>query len=193
MTAWRPAVAAALLIAVGGLAGGVPAGAQAPPNPAAPLPAPPSPEQIARGRRLFDGSLPLVHGGPACAACHAAATVPAAGGTMGPDLTGVAQRIGREGLGAALQTLYFPTMYPLFAAHQLTPDEQTAIGAFLESTSGQPSRSVIATVVMAAGAAILCAGLFAVTGVLGRSRVRSVRRRRLPRSVRRVPGRGAAS
>lgn len=193
MSGLRPAIAAALLVAAGCLAAPAPAVAQVPPPPAGPPPAPPGPEQIARGRRLFDGSLPLARGGPPCAACHAAATVAAAGGTMGPDLTGVAERIGREGLGAALQTLFFPTMVPLFDVHQLTPEEQAALGAFLESTSGRPSPAVRATIAMAAGAAILCAGLFALTGALGRSRVRSVRRRRLSRPAPRVPGRGAAS
>jgi hypothetical protein len=101
---------------------------------------------------------------------------------MGPDLTGVTARMGPEGLASALQTLYFPTMYPLFAAHQLTPEEQTSIGAFLESTGGQTSHAVRTTIVIAIAAAILCAVLFAVTSLFGRSRVGSVRRRRLPRS-----------
>ena len=172
----------ALLLAVGGFATSPNRSEQPPPNPGAVLPANPTPEQIAHGRQLFDGSIPLARGGPACAACHAAATVPAAGGTMGPDLTGVTARMGPEGLASALQTLYFPTMYPLFAAHQLTPEEQTSIGAFLESTGGQTSHAVRTTIVIAIAAAILCAVLFAVTSLFGRSRVGSVRRRRLPRS-----------
>jgi mono/diheme cytochrome c family protein len=192
----RPALAAAFVVvltAAGCLSIATRAGAQPPPNPAGPLPLQPTPEQIAHGRRLFDGSIALARGGPACAACHAAASVPAAGGTMGPDLTGVTQRMGREGLASALQTLYFPTMYPLFAAHQLTPEEQTAIGAFLESTSGQTSHAARDTILIVVAAAILCAILFAVTGALGRSRVGSVRRTRLPRSAGRVPRRGATA
>ena len=172
----------ALLLALGSFASSPNPSAQPPPNFASVLPANPTSEQIARGRQLFDGSIPLARGGPACADCHAAATVPAAGGTMGPDLTGVTARMGPEGLASALQTLYFPTMYPLFAAHQLTPEEQTSIGAFLESTRGQTSHALRTTIVIAVAAAILCAVLFAVTGLFGRSRVGSVRRRRLPRS-----------
>jgi mono/diheme cytochrome c family protein len=186
-----PAMAIALLTAAGCLAEATRAGAQPPPNPAGSLPVQPTSDQIGHGRQLFDGSRPLSRGGPACSTCHAAATVPAAGGTIGPDLTGVTQRMGREGLVSALQTLYFPTMYPLYAAHQLTPAEQTAIGAFLESTSGQTSPAVRTTILMAAGAAILCGILFVITGALGRARIGSVRRRRLPRSARRLSRRGA--
>jgi mono/diheme cytochrome c family protein len=179
-----PAVAVAVLIAVGCPARATGAGAQPPPNPAGPLPVQPTSDQIAHGRQLFGGSIALSRGGPACSTCHAAATVPAAGGTIGPDLTGVTQRMGREGLVSALQTLYFPTMYPLYAAHQLTPEEQTAIGAFLESTGGQTPPAVRTTILMAGGAVILCGILFVITGALGRTRIRSVRRSRLPRSRR---------
>jgi mono/diheme cytochrome c family protein len=186
-----PAMAFAALMAVGCLAGATRAGAQPPPNPAGALPVQPTSDQIAQGRQFFDGSRPLSRGGPACSTCHAAATVPAAGGTMGPDLTGVTQRIGREGLASALQTLYFPTMYPLYAAHQLTPEEQTAIGAFLESTGGQTSPAMRTTMLMAAGAVVLCGILFVITGALGRTRIGSVRRSRLPRSARRLSRRGA--
>jgi mono/diheme cytochrome c family protein len=179
-----PAKASVVIIAAGCLAAATRAGAQPPPNPAGSLPVQPTSEQVGHGRQLFDGSMPLSRGGPACSTCHAAATVPAAGGTMGPDLTGVTQRIGREGLASALQTLYFPTMYPLYAAQQLTPEEQTAIGAFLQSTGGQTPPAVRTTVVMAAGAVLLCGILFVITAALGRGRIGSVRRRRLPRSAR---------
>jgi mono/diheme cytochrome c family protein len=173
----------AALLTLGGLASAASVAPQPRANAGAVLSANATSDQIARGRQLFDGSIRLARGGPACAACHAAATVPAAGGTMGPDLTGVTARMGPEGLASALQTLYFPTMYPLFAAHQLTPAEQGSIGAFLESTGGQTSHAVRDTISIAAGAAIGCAILFAVTGLLGRSRVSSVRRTRLPRST----------
>jgi mono/diheme cytochrome c family protein len=186
-----PAMAFAALMAVGCLAGATRAGAQPPPNPAGALPVQPTSDQIAQGRQFFDGSRPLSRGGPACSTCHAAATVQAAGGTMGPDLSGVTQRIGREGLASALQTLYFPTMYPLYAVHQLTPEEQTAIGAFLESTGGQTSPAMRTTMLMAAGAVVLCGILFVITGALGRTRIGSVRRSRLPRSARRLSRRGA--
>ncbi len=187
------AIAVAALVAAACVVVAARTAAQPPPNPAGPLPLQPTADQIARGRQLFDGTIPLARGGPACSSCHAAATVPAAGGTMGPDLTGVTARMGRDGLASALQTLYFPTMYPLFATRPLTPEEQTTIGAFLESTNGQASHTTRSTAVIAAGAVVLCVILFAVAGVLGRSRVSSVRRARLPRSTGRAPRRGATA
>jgi hypothetical protein len=44
---------------------------------------------------------------------------------------------------------------------------------------------------MAAGAVLLCGILFVITAALGRGRIGSVRRSRLPRSARRVSRRGA--
>lgn len=189
MTAIKAPCLVAALVTVGwiGSVAGV-ARDQPPPTSTGALRVQPTPEQIARGRDLFDGTIPLAQGGPACASCHAAATVPAAGGTMGPDLTGVTRLMGREGLASALQTLYFPTMYPLFAAHPLTPDEQASIGAFLDSTEGQTSRATRTTFEMGTTAIILCVIFFAGVGWLGRSRVSSVRHSRLDRLTRQAAG-----
>ena len=59
-----------------------------------------------RGRALFTGATPFRNGGPACVACHdeVALGVPG-GGTMGPDLTNVAARMGTLGVATALETL----------------------------------------------------------------------------------------
>ena len=110
---------------------------------------------------------------------------------MGPDLTGVTERMGREGLASALQTLFFPTMYPLYAAHQLTPEEQTAIGVFLQSTKGSDVARRARDDRHERRRGDPLGILFAITGALGRKRIGSVRRSRLPRSARRVSRRGA--
>jgi mono/diheme cytochrome c family protein len=129
-----------------------------------------------RGRQLFAGTIPFTHGGPACASCHdMAALARPGGGAMGPDLTNIAARIGPEGVAAALHTLYFPTMAPLFNSHPLTGDERAALSAFLERpTSGAPRPPFAIT---ALGAAAIVGGmvLLGITGLAGRSRVRSVR------------------
>jgi mono/diheme cytochrome c family protein len=131
---------------------------------------------IDRGRQLFSGAAGFAHGGPPCAACHdSAALARPGGGTMGPDLTGIADRIGPEGVSTALSTLYFPTMAPLFSTHPLTAEEQQALAAFLESAPGSLPRRWLPTVALGGAAVAGGVALLAITGLAGRSRIRSVR------------------
>ncbi len=94
-----------------------------------------------RGRQYFSGAQPLANGGPNCIACHSTAELPAlGGGSLGPDLTQVAQRLGDPGLASALQTLPFPTMQGVFANRMLTPAEQADLYAYFQSVKMlQPS------------------------------------------------------
>lgn len=90
-----------------------------------------------RGRQYFSGLLPLANGGPNCIACHSTTDLPAlGGGSLGPDLTQVAVRLGDPGLASALQTLPFPTMQGVFANRMLTPAEQADLYAYLQSGKG---------------------------------------------------------
>ena len=86
------------------------------------------------GRQYFSGSRSLTNGGPNCIACHTTTDLPAfGGGSLGPDLTQVAQRLGDPGLASALQSLPFPTMQGVFANRMLTPDEQADLYAYFQS------------------------------------------------------------
>jgi hypothetical protein len=125
-----------------------------------------------------------MNGGPACVACHDddALGVPG-GGTMGPDLTHAASRMGPQGVATALQTLYFPTMAPIFDAHPLAPSERAALAAFLATPTTNPERESMVTVAMGAAAIVLGLVFLVITGVAGRSRVRSVRLAMLARTA----------
>ncbi len=86
------------------------------------------------GKQEYLGETPLTYGGPACIACH---TVGGAallgGGSLGPDLTHVVQRLGEQGVAAALQNISFPTMVGPFTNHPLTYQEQADLVAFLKA------------------------------------------------------------
>ncbi len=134
-----------------------------------------APERVDEGRRLFEGRAPFRNGGPPCAACHAIATVAFPnGGTVGPDLTGISDTLGTEGMQATLQTLFFPTMLPLYQDRPLTAAEQQALTAFLAQAAGASGRDR-ATAVLAALAIAGFLVLAAVTWLAGRNRLRGVR------------------
>jgi len=136
---------------------------------------------VTAGRALFLGTVRFQNGGPACSACHNVAGLAfPEGGTMGPDLTRVYSKMGPEGLNSALETLFFPAMTPLFRYRPLTSSERRDLAALFESVDRQqPATPTLAI------AAISLAGFFiliAVTGVVGRHRVRSVRKALLERA-----------
>lgn len=133
-------------------------------------------DDVGRGQQLFTGAIRFANGGPACAACHdTSALARPGGGTMGPDLTGVAAKIGPQGVSTALDTLYFPAMAPLFAAHPLTTDERQAVAAFLEAPPPHPPQSALVPVALGVAAIIGAAIFLGITGFAGRSRIHSVR------------------
>ncbi len=94
------------------------------------------------GLRLFTGATRLANGGAACAACHSVAGVGAlGGGSLGPDLTGVYQRLGKAGLAAALKGLPFPSMREIYEYRPLTAQELADLLAFFAQAQGEQARS----------------------------------------------------
>lgn len=105
-----------------------------------PTPEPtPATGDATRGKNLFKGSTDFEAGGPSCLSCHSIAGVGAlGGGQIGPDLTdSFAKYGGVQGLRAALKTVPFPTMVPIFSRKPLTEREQVDLVAFLESAPDQ--------------------------------------------------------
>ena len=95
-----------------------------------------------QGRDLFSGRVRLANGGPACGACHSISTLRFPnGGLVGPDVSGAYEMLGPDGVDAMLQTLFFPTMQPVYNTRPLTPDEQLELKAFLQQAGGtSPAR-----------------------------------------------------
>lgn len=92
------------------------------------------PGDVKVGQRLFRGESTLTNGGPSCIACHTVTGMASlGGGALGPDLTHVIQRIGEPGLGAALNSIAFPTMQGPFENRPLTAKEQADLVAYLKS------------------------------------------------------------
>lgn len=92
-----------------------------------------TPEDIERGRQLFNGTLRQKSGGPSCSSCHTVESAGGlvAGGTLAKELTHSFAVLGDEGLDAALANPAFPLMREVFADHPLESDEVFALRAFL--------------------------------------------------------------
>ncbi len=130
-----------------------------------------------RGRELFTGQARLQNGGPSCETCHSIAGLPFPnGGTLGPNLTGVYEKLGSEGMPIAVKTLYFPVMTSIYDPHPLTLEERADLLAFFKEAGPQlPARSNTRTVALI-GFLGFCT-LLVITRTVWRDRLRSVRRR----------------
>ncbi|WP_224242803.1 c-type cytochrome [Hyalangium gracile] len=103
-----------------------------------------TPEEIDRGRRLFEGGEPLARGGAACIGCHDVRGLGVAGGgTLARDLTFSFARLGDRGMSPVLEKLEQGVMQGLYAQAPLTEQEQYELKAFLAHVSrdGTPPRA----------------------------------------------------
>jgi mono/diheme cytochrome c family protein len=140
-------------------------------------------DSVLAGKALFTGVTRFKNEGPACGACHSIAGIGFPnGGSLGPDLTGVSGKLGPVGLEAALQTLYFPAMTPIFKTQPLTPEERRDLTAFFgEVRSAAPPRDN--TGVLFGIAVAGCAGLLGLTWAAGRRRPEPIRQSLVKRST----------
>lgn len=134
---------------------------------------------VALGRALVRGDVPLSAGGATCLSCHTVRDVGAlGGGRLGPDLTKVYERLqGRKALSVWLSAPATPTMQSVFAKAPLTAEEILPLVSYLEHAAkegGQDaSTGMMKFVLFGLGAAVAVLVLF--DGVW-RSRFRAVRR-----------------
>lgn len=167
-----------------GIQGSVPANsAQLAVGTSHPLEAPPG--SSSRGESLFMGRTHFRNRGAACISCHSIAGLPFPnGGTLGPDLTHTYEKLGPAGIQAAMQTLYFPTMIPVYRDHQLIPQEQADIVAYFKATTAEAKpQSQWTTQTLILAAFVLGIIFVALTAFFWRKRVLSVRRALVARAT----------
>ena len=88
-----------------------------------------------RGEQLFTGKVHFRNRGPACISCHSIAGLSFPnGGTLGPDLTHAYAKLGPRGMDAAMQTLYFGVMTPIYSEHPVVPQEQADLVALFKQS-----------------------------------------------------------
>ena len=138
-----------------------------------------------RGESLFMGKTHFLNRGPACISCHSIASLPFPnGGTLGPDLTHTYEKLGTEGTQAAMQTLYFPTMIPVYRDHQLLPQEQADIVAYFKAAAAEAKpQAQWTTQILILAAFVLGIIFVALTEFFWRKRLLSVRRALVARAT----------
>jgi cytochrome c2 len=79
------------------------------------------------GAELFMGQKDFTNGGMACNACH---QVNGQGGTMGPDLTLISDKMGDNALLSACEQASFKVMKAVYRNHQITREESLHLVKF---------------------------------------------------------------
>ena len=136
-------------------------------------------QDVALGKNLFQGEQQLSNGGPACIACHTISLLGGlGGGKLGPDLTGILERLGgRRGLEAWLRASPTTTMRIVFGKRPIMPEEALSLVAYFEQAKtseprGSSSGMLQFILFSVAGACIL----LLVMGLIWKDRLRGVRR-----------------
>lgn len=94
------------------------------------------------GVELFQGTRRLTNGGPSCISCHGMKHPSImGGGTMAVDLTMVYDRLGGAGIKGILSSPPFPLMKKAYEGRPITPDEISALQAFLFDAYQQAKKS----------------------------------------------------
>jgi mono/diheme cytochrome c family protein len=134
---------------------------------------------LARGRELYEGRRPLTNGAPGCIACHQLGSIGGlGGGALGPDLTGVHQKLGgARGLTSWLRNPPTPVMRAVYRKAALDEQETHALVSFLgdREAADAPPKPSNRPLLVAAGV-IGSVLAFALMGTVWSGRFRAVRR-----------------
>ena len=88
------------------------------------------PASSLKGKQLFSGAEAFKNEGLSCIACH---QVDHSGGTMGPDLTGIAERMSESSLVSACEHTPYKVMKTAYRDHPIKHQEALDLAAYLNS------------------------------------------------------------
>jgi mono/diheme cytochrome c family protein len=138
----------------------------------------PNDSAIAAGREWYDGRRGLAHRGPACVSCHRHDSIRGlGGGTLGPDLTRVHERLGGpRGVATWLKNPPTRVMRAVFRRQPLADEETLAIATMLADERATAAPSRLATRRFVALGVTLALGGLGLAAAIWSRRLRGVRR-----------------
>jgi cytochrome c2 len=119
----------------------------------------------AAGQALFWGEAPLANGGLACASCHSFGAP--GSDTLGPDLAGVAARMGPQGLSIAIEKTSFKVMQAAYKKQPVTSKEARDLTAYLFSRAPERGHASLPLPLYGTAGLMVLLGLAAI-GYRGR-------------------------
>jgi len=128
------------------------------------------PDEIQRGRDLFEGKIRFAGGGPSCNACHhVAGDAALGGGILASELTLVFSRMGKQGLQTILASSPFPVMGAAYQGKNFSEQEVSALVAFLQQVEKDHARQMpqeygLRMASAGAGGVIVLLGIFTLAG-----------------------------
>jgi len=97
------------------------------------------PPSFEAGQKLFRGQKELLNGGPACVSCHHFVNE---GGTLGPDLTMIKDKISGIALQSAIENSSYKIMRSIYEKSKITKEESLHLSEYLSHPEKTDARSV---------------------------------------------------
>ncbi|MFN8550510.1 MAG: c-type cytochrome [Candidatus Obscuribacterales bacterium] len=97
------------------------------------------------GAKLFDGRAAFKNGGVSCVACHQAEGV---GGSLGPDLTHVANKMNEVALASACEHTAYKIMKPTYQDHKISRQEALDLARYLKAINDRSKSKLEPPVVL---------------------------------------------
>ena len=130
-----------------------------------------------RGEALFVGTVRFAQGGAPCLACHGISGRNlgyAGGASYGPDLTGLYDNYGEDGIAGVLEDLSFESMVAIYSSRPLTEDERADLLAFFSQLASNGPVQITPSLVL--HTAVTTAFFLGIIGLLGWRRLQGVRK-----------------
>ncbi len=132
------------------------------------------PPDIKIGRELFLGKKHLHNGGTSCIACHNVGELRGwGGGKLGPDLSNVYKKFGRNNLISGIESSNWKVMKDVYREHPISKQEAVHLVAFLKSINGKSQHSKSSFHIVGL---VGCAFLYILLLFFYRNRLKGVRK-----------------
>lgn len=94
---------------------------------------------VVRGKSLYNGSEPFKNGAVSCMSCHDQFGKDALGGSLGPSLVGLYDKMGKTRLFNGIRSSKYKVMKHVYGDQKVTDQEAVHLTTYFESVKGEPA------------------------------------------------------